>query len=432
MNIAIIGYGEQGRSAYDFFKNKNQITICDQNINLKLPENVSSQLGKNYLSGLDKFDLLIRSPIIHPNQIINNNSPEIINKISSNTNEFLKTCPTKNIIAVTGTKGKGTTSTLITKLLKEDNKKVYLGGNIGTPPLDLLRNNIKNNDWVVLELANFQTIDIKYPVHIAVCLMVVSEHLNWHTNLQEYLDSKKQLFDQQRDDDITIYYSLNNNSKYIVSTSKAHKIPYYKSPGAYIKDNNVIIDNQTICSTKSIKLIGKHNLQNICAAVTTFWQISKNIETIRKVITTFKGLEHRLELVKEINGVQYINDSFGTTPETSIVALESFNQPKIIILGGSDKGADYSKLARTITTTNVKKVVLIGQQAAKIKENLQKVNFTNYIYGGSSMPEIIKNANKLSLPGDIVLLSTACASFDMFENYIDRGNQFKKAVLSLA
>ncbi len=431
MKIAIVGYGEQGRSAYDYFKDENQITICDQNINLKLPKDALSKLGKNYLSDLDEYDLIIRSPIVHPNQIINNNSPTIINKISSNTNEFLKVCPTKNIIAVTGTKGKGTTSTIIAKLLQQDNQKVYLGGNIGTPPLDLLKHNIKNTDWVVLELANFQTIDIKYPVHIAVCLMITPEHLNWHPTFQEYLNSKKQLFDQQNINDIAIYYSPNDNSKFIVSDSKATKIPYFNPPGAYIKDNNIVIEKHTICSVQQIGLIGKHNLQNICAAITVFWQISKNTEVIKNVITSFKGLEHRLELVKTIHGVKYINDSFGTTPETAIVALEAFSQPKIIILGGSDKRADYSNLAKAVTENNVKKVILIGQQTPKIEEALLKTHFNDFVYGGLTMADIVKKSSELSEPGDVVLLSTACASFDMFENYIDRGNQFKQVVRSL-
>ncbi len=431
MKIAILGFGLQGKSAYEYWKTGNEITVCDKDENLELPPNVQKHLGPEHLKNLDQFDLIVRSPIVHPRDIAAANSPEILTKVTSVTNEFFKVCPTKNIIGVTGTKGKGTTSTLIAKMLEAAGKKVYLGGNIGTPPLDLLKNNINPEDWVVLELANFQLIDLKYSPHIGVCLMVVDEHLDWHKDSQEYITAKQKLFTHQTESDVAIYYGLNDYAQHIASVSKGQKIPYMKHPGADVIENSVQIDGQAICDVGDIKLLGKHNWQNICAAVTAVWQISQDVQAIKSVLTTFKGLEHRLELVREVNGVKYYDDSFGTTPETAIVAIEAFEQPKVVILGGSDKGASFDELAMSVKNSNVRVAVLIGQMAPKIKQALDKVGYQTTVDGGKTMPEIVAAAKSQAQPGDVVLLSTACASFDFFKNYEDRGEQFKQAVLAL-
>jgi UDP-N-acetylmuramoylalanine--D-glutamate ligase len=433
MNIAVLGYGKQGASAAQYWAKDpgNSITICDENENTPAADNFSKKLGEDYLSDLDQFDLIIRSPIIHPDQIATANTPDILSKVTTNTNEFFKVCPSKNILAVTGTKGKGTTSTLIAKMLEAAGKSVHLGGNIGTPPLEMLSSNIQPDDWVVLELANFQLIDLKYSPHIAVCLMVADEHLDWHKDSQEYITAKQQLFRYQSPEDIAVFYGLNPTSQHIASISKGHKVPYMEYPGADVIENKVLIDGQVICEAAEIKLLGRHNWQNVCAAVTAVWQAVQDKEAIKQVITSFSGIEHRLELAGEHEGVKYYDDSFGTTPETAIVAIEAFSEPKIVILGGSDKGSDYDGLARTIAGSNVKKVLLIGEMADKIKLSLDKAGFSEYTNGGDSIGKIIETAKSIAKPGDVVLLSPACASFDMFKNYADRGNQFKRAVQAL-
>lgn len=433
MRLAILGYGNQGRSAYDYWSAQgHEITICDANENVDLPDGASARLGAGHLKGLDEFDLIIRSPIVHPEKIIEANSKAILSKVSSVTNEFFKVCPTKNIIGVTGTKGKGTTSTLITKMLEAAGHKVHLGGNIGTPPLDLLKDNITKDDWVVLELANFQLIDLRTSPKIAVCLMVVPEHLDWHPTLDEYFESKKQLFAHQKATDTAIYYAKNEFSRDIASVSKGFKVPYYLPPGAYVENDDIIIDGQSICSTDEIKLLGQHNRQNICAAITAVWQVNQDIDAIRSILNDFSGLEHRLALISEIDGVKYYDDSFGTTPETAIVAIEAFQQPKIVILGGSDKGASYSGLAETVKNSNVKQAILIGDTAAKIKKELEAVGFYNFEQGGATMKEIVEKAQSHAQNGDVVLLSTGSASFGLFENYKDRAHQFIKQVRALA
>ena len=432
MNIAIIGYGKQGQSAYEYWRDGNEITICDEDRGLEVPPGARSQLGDSHLHGLDKFDLVVRSPIIHPKDIVAANSLDILQKVTTVTNEFFKVCPTKNIIGVTGTKGKGTTSTLIAKMLETDNKRVHLGGNIGIPPLDLLKNDIQSEDWVVLELANFQLADLHYSPHIAVCLMVVPEHLDWHADSDEYFNSKTQLFRYQTSDDIAVYYAANEVSERIAKTSPGWKIPYMEFPGSTVKDGVIMIDDKKVCDTNELKLLGRHNWQNACAAVTAVWKITQNLEAIRSVLTTFTGLEHRLELVRELDGVRYYNDSFGTTPETAIVAIQAFNEPKVVILGGSDKDASYEELAKVVAGSNIRKVLLIGEQAARIKAALAGAGFTNTIDGGKTIGEIVAAARAEAQSGNVVLFSTACASFDMFKNYEDRGRQFKAAVRALA
>ncbi|MEI7838744.1 MAG: UDP-N-acetylmuramoyl-L-alanine--D-glutamate ligase [bacterium] len=432
MKIAILGYGLQGKSSFEYWHKGNEVTICDQNKIDNAPFNAKLKTGENYLRDLAEFDLIVRSPSIYPKDIVSSNDESILDKVTTNTNEFFKVCPSKNIIGVTGTKGKGTTSTLITKMLEADGKTVHLGGNIGTPPLEMLEAGINENDYVVLELANFQLIDIKYSPHIAVCLMVVPEHQDWHEDMEEYVTAKKQLFINQTPSDIAIYYSENEISKDIASSGSAIKIPYFKDPGANIENEVIEINGQRICRTDEVKLLGRHNLQNVCAAITTAWQIDKNISPLKDVVVSFAGLEHRLELVRELNGVKYYDDSFATTPESAIVAIEAFKDPKVIILGGSDKGAEYIKLAKTVAGGNVKHAVLIGDTAKSIEQALKNEGFSDYSFGSKDINEIVELCKEKSSPGDVVLLSTGCASFGIFKDYKDRGDKFSLAVQSLS
>lgn len=435
MKIAILGYGSQGQSAYEYWNHGgNELTIHDANPSLEIAENIRAKLGPDHLKDLDEYDLLVRSPIVHPKAIekANPNNSEILKKVTTVTDEFLKVCPTRNIVGVTGTKGKGTTSTLIARMLEATGKKVHLGGNIGIPPLDMLKDNIQPDDWVVLELANFQLIDLKHSPHIAVCLMVEPEHLDWHENVEEYIGSKQQLFRWQQSEDIAIYYGLNDYSQHIASISPGTKISYMKRPGADVINSKVVIGSAEICDISEIKLLGKHNWQNVCAAVTAVWQVTQNADAIRSVVTSFTGLEHRLQFVREVGGVKYYDDSFGTTLETAVVAQEAFTEPKVVILGGSDKGADFTALAKAVAANNVRSVIAIGVTGPKISELLKKQGFNNVVDGGQTMEQIVETAQTQAKAGDVVLLSTGCASFGLFKNYKDRGDQFQKAVNALA
>lgn len=434
MKIAIVGYGLEGQAAYDYWRGGNEITICDRNEAVLTPSGVASQLGQHYLAGLDRFDLIVRSPNVHPYDITAanaDNSESIQGKITSNLNEFLRVCPTSKVIGITGTKGKGTTSTLTAKMLTAAGFRVHLGGNIGVAPLRLLADNIKTDDWVVLELSSFQLIDAQRSPHLAACLMVVPEHLDWHADMDEYIAAKQQLFRWQTPEDVAVFYPKNDYSRQITAVSTGQKVPYYQTPGATVDNDEISISGQIICRTDELKLLGQHNWQNVCAALTLVWQVTQNVAALRQVATSFSGLEHRLEFVREVNGVKYYDDSFGTTPETAIVALQAFKQPKVIILGGSDKGASYDQLARTVGVENVRQVILIGNQGPAIEAALEKVGYSTFTNGGSVMPEIVRAAQAAAQSGDVVLLSTGCASFDLFKNYKDRGEQFKSAVRQL-
>lgn len=426
MRIAIVGFDVEGRSTYDFFAAQvgHELVIHDQNPDLVVPDGALSVLGPGYLSGLSAYDLVVRTPGLHPSKL------PADAKVTTNLNLFFEHCASNNVLAITGTKGKGTTSSLVTAMLQTDGRRVHLGGNIGVAPLAMLPD-IQPDDWVVLELSNFQLIDCKHSPALACCLMIASEHMDWHPNLEEYITAKQQLFRWQKPEDRAIYYADNQLSQQVVSVSPGQKIPYWQAPGAYVDGDNIVIDGQIICSTQDVKLVGWHNQQNVCAALTTVWQVCQNVPALHEAISSFSGLEHRIEFVRKINGVSYYNDSFGTTPETAQVAIEAFAQPKVLILGGSDKGADYNTLAQTIANANIRRVLLIGEQAGRLQNALDAAGFTNYEPGGTSMPEIVAKTAELAQDGDIVLLSTACASFDMFKNYKDRGQQFKQAVLQL-
>ncbi len=440
MKIAIIGYDTEGRATYEFFAHQggHEITICDQKADLEVPEAAEAVLGDGYLENLDRFDLIVRTAGMRPDKILDKN-PGVSTKISTHINEFFKVTPTQNIIGVTGTKGKGTTSSLISHMLEASGKAVHLGGNIGIPPLTFI-DELDASSWVVLELSSFQLIDLQHSPHIAVCLMVVPEHLDWHNDFEEYVTAKEQLFARQSNGDVAIYYHDNQTSKRIASAGQGQKVAYYHSPGAEVINDRIVIDGHDICSTNELKLLGQHNWQNACAAITAVWYASlevcgpsetPDIAAMREVLTSFAGLEHRLELVRELDGVKYYDDSFGTTPETAIVAIQAFSQPKVIILGGSDKGANYDYLGQVVIDNDVRIALLIGDQATKIQTALEAVGFTNFQPGGDNMQQIVANARRTAQTGDVVLLSTGCASFGMFQNYKDRGKQFKQAVLAL-
>jgi UDP-N-acetylmuramoylalanine--D-glutamate ligase len=434
MKIAILGYSLEGRSSYEYFRAQggHDITVRDADKAAKVPEGVDSVLGEGYLDGLDRFDLLVRTAGLPPSAILEKN-PGVEDRITSNLNEFLKACPTPNLIGVTGTKGKGTTSTLIAQMLEAAGKEVHLGGNIGLPPLEMLPK-VRPDSWVVLELSSFQLTDIRHSPHIGVCLMVVPEHLDWHPHTDEYFGAKSILFAKLSPVDIAIYFADNETSKRVASAGSGRKIPYFAPPGAAIKGGSVRIDGTDICKTRELKLLGRHNWQNVCAAVTAVWQVTRDIKALRSVLTSFSGMEHRLELVRELDGVRYYDDSYGTAPETATVAIEAFEkEPVIIILGGRPKGIPFDGLAEFVAgRPNVKQVIAIGETGPKIAGLLRGKGFDRITEGAKDMDGIVRQARELAEPGDVVLLSTANTSFDMFKNYKHRGEMFAKAVRSLA
>jgi UDP-N-acetylmuramoylalanine--D-glutamate ligase len=435
MKIAILGYAGQGKSAYDYWNKKgNELVICDQSPEIEVPKGVTAKLGRDYLRNLGEFDLIVRTPSIHPSKIVEENGPEILEKVTTNTNEFFKVSPTKNIIGVTGTKGKGTTSTLITKMLEKAGFTVHLGGNIGTPPLDLLAKKIKKDDWVVLELANFQLIDLKHSPHIGVCLMVEPEHMDWHEDVDEYIAAKQQMFINQEKTDIAVYYAKNDNSLAVADASEGQLIPFMQVPGAVIEKDIIKIDEVEICPVAMLKLLGQHNWQNACAAVTAVWQITQDVKAISSALTSFSGLPFRIELRGEVKGVRYYNDSFASAPGASIAAMHAIPGKKVMIIGGFDRMLELGDFVKELKAMkDIRKVVVIGQAGKRLIQEFESAKFTNFADMTllSTMSEIVKFASAQAQKGDAVILSPGFASFDMFQNFEDRGKQFNAAVKKL-
>lgn len=450
MNIAILGFDRQGRSAFDYWnKPENTITICDQNYVDDTPPGVPTRFGGDYLNDLYKFDLIIRTPGLHEKEIVDNNTedPNILAKVTTVTNEFFKVCPTKRIIGVTGTKGKGTTSTLIAKFLEAAGYKVHLGGNIGIAPLELLKNGIKPEDWVVMELANFQLIDLKYSPHIAVCLMIAPEHLDWHQDMYEYIEAKQQLFAHQQLHDVAIFNALDIYSQEIADASPAMQFGYEVPPegqqpenktGAYVDGHHICFQGEKICRISEVVLPGRHNLENVCAAITAVYPLIAQAQkhphnVIKGVLKTFVGLPHRIEIVGQARGVWFINDSYSTNPASAVAAIRAVDHPQIVVIGGYDRGLDLGELIEEIKTNKlVKKVLVIGASGQRVAQTLKGHNFTNYqLSTATTMPAIVGEALALARKGDAVVFSPAFPSFDMFKDFEVRGNQFKAAVKAL-
>jgi UDP-N-acetylmuramoylalanine--D-glutamate ligase len=437
LNVAVIGGGIEGKAACTYWLKKSaQVTLHDRSVETTMPAGVLAVLGPNYLHGLNSYDLIVRSPGIKPRDL------KTTTPVTSGIREFFQHCPAR-IIGVTGTKGKGTTATLIAKICEEAGKRVWLGGNIGRSPLDFLAN-VKASDIVVLELSSFQLMDLDISPHVGVCLMVVSEHLDWHRNIREYVAAKGNLFWHQQPGDIAVYNPQNDFSTQIALLSPGIKLPYLEKPGAYLADGMVKFDGKNICRIEEVGLIGAHNLENVCAAITAAQVVTgTNMAAITRAVIDFKGLEHRLEFVRELNGVRYFDDSFATTPETAMAAIAAFDAPKVIILGGSDKKSKFTELARMVATSNVRTVILVGNTAHPtfhttapiIESALRAQGFTDIVSlvqdGGCSTQEIVVTAQKAAQPGDVVLLSPACASFEMYTSYKQRGDEFKAAVREL-
>ncbi len=429
MKVGILGYGVEGRSAHKYWGARgHDLTICDRNENLELEDELPGaalKVGSGYLEGLEEFDLLVRTPSLRPD-LLPSGVPT-----TSVVREFFAQCEAP-IIGVTGTKGKGTTSSLITAILKAAGKRVHLAGNIGVPALELLPD-VQEGDIVVLELSSFQLMDLERSPQVAVGLMMAPDHLDWHSDMDEYVAAKRKLFAHQRPEDLAVYHPTNQYTLRLVQDTPARKVPYTQRPGAYIRDGEIIMDGTPICRTDEVGLVGPHNLENICAAVTATWELTGGeAEAAARALREFTGLPHRLEPVAEVDGVRYFDDSFATTPETAIAAIRSFEGPKLIILGGSDKGARYDELAREVEDGGVIHALLIGDTAPAIAEALGRVGFTHYtLVDWKGMDVLVQTCRQLTEPGDVVLLSTGCASFGLFKNYKDRGDQFQAAVRAL-
>ncbi len=427
MKVAIAGFGLEGMSNFNYWSKLGaDITIFDEKQpTQEVPAGVSIVVGQDTFTKINGFDLVIRTAGLRPDKI------KTDDRVWSSTNEFFEKCPAP-IIGVTGTKGKGTTASLIAQMLSNDEKNVHLLGNIGVPALDILPT-IKPDDIVVFELSSFQLWDLTRSPETAVVLMIEPEHQDVHSSMEEYVNAKSNIAKFQTEDDLIIYHPNNPFSAKVAENSKARKMQYMKPSGAYVIGGQIVIGDIAVALSQEVGLIGEHNLENICAAITAAWRYTKNITAIQSAIKTFKGLPNRLEFVKEVRGVKFYNDSYSSAPGATIAAIKSFSEPEVLICGGFDRGLDYSELALSISLQkNIKKVLLMGQTKTSIADHLAKVGFLNFeLLDGNDFKGFIQIAKDAAEPGDIVVLSPGCASFDMFKDFNDRGNQFKKIVEEL-
>lgn len=447
MKVAIIGYAKDGKASAKYWEHCGaSVEIRDANpeIDAEIPTHYSRRLGDSYLENLDEFDIISRSPSVHPQKIIeaNGDNAKIIQKITTDTNEFVRVCPTKNIIGVTGTKGKGTTCTLIQKILESAGKTTHFGGNIGIPMLSLLPN-IQKDDWVVIELSSFQLYDFRANIPVAVCLSVTEEHLNWHEDLADYHTAKGNLFKPQTADDIAIYNHKSAVASKLAAQSPAReKLPYDIPPvnqppettdGAYVKNETIFYKNQEVISVSDVAVFGRHNLENVCAAIAATWSaIDGDISAINNVLRTWTGLKEHLELIREIDGIKYYNDTYSAATDATFAAMDALPEPKVMILGGIDKGVDLEPMVIKTTQSNVRGVVLIDDLAPRLAELFDKHDFKNAVLGGDTMTEIVNKAKALAKPGDTVLLSPGAAgNGGLFLDKHDRGHQFNEAVAHL-
>lgn len=402
--VAILGYGIEGQDAERYLMTQGaEIAVLDK------------KFDENYLNDLSKFDIIIRSPGVY------RYLPEIVEaeksgvKITSAVKIFFENCPGK-IIGVTGTKGKGTTSSLIYEILKADKRNAYLSGNIGKPYLELL-SKLTKNSWIVMEMSSFQLIDLDVSPYIAVVLNITLDHMDWHKNRKEYVEAKRNIVSHQKKNDFAVINFDYETPKSFVSSVKGKLVEFSKSTLESRFESGLL-------------LRGVHNLENIAAAVAVGQILRIDDDTIEGAVKSFRGLEHRLELVDTIDGVTFYNDSFATGPQPTIAAINSFTEPETLILGGSDKGLNYGELRSEIKDKeNVKNIILIGEIGEKIGGEIKNKNVVNL--GKTSMIKIVRKALKITPKGGVVILSPAAASFDMFKNYKERGLQFKKAVKDL-
>ena len=444
--VAIIGLGVSNIPLLDYMHNVGaKVTVFDNRIIEDIPKDTMKKitdyamefsLGPNNLSKLEGFDIIFRSPSCLPTV------PELQKEVergailTSEIEMLMKLCPGK-VIGVTGSDGKTTTTTLIYEILKANGYNCYLGGNIGTPLFTKL-NEMTPEDIVVLELSSFQLMGMEISPSISVITNISPNHLNVHSSYEEYIDAKKNIFKYQDENGIVVLNYDNAITKAAAKEANG-KVIFFSSKtkleDGIILDGDIIKEckdklRRHILSTNTVALRGVHNYENICAAIAATSSLVK-VEDAVKAIQEFKGVQHRLEFIREIDGVKWYNDSIGTSPTRTIAGLHSFDERIVLIAGGYDKHLDYTPIAKPILE-KVDSLILIGDTAPKIfdavKEEAEKQGKDIKIYMCDEFKNTVLVAKKVAKPGQIVLFSPASASFDLFRNFEERGNKFKELV----
>lgn len=447
--VAIIGLGVSNIPLLDYMHNlKANVTVFDNREIDKIPKEILDKItnysfkfsfGMNCLNKLTGFNIIFRSPSCLPTKPELKLEEEKGAIVTTEIEMFMKLFPGK-IIGVTGSDGKTTTTTLIYEILKANGYNCYLGGNIGIPLFTKL-NEMNSEDIAVLELSSFQLMGMGISPNISVITNVTPNHLNIHSSYEEYIEAKKNIFKYQNENGIVVLNYDNDITRNAAKEAEGKVIFYSgatKLEDGIILDDNIIKEckdklRKHILNTNDLSLRGKHMYENLCAAIAATTNLVEP-EKVLKAIKNFKGVEHRLEFVRELNGVKWYNDSIASSPTRTIAGLNSFEERITLIAGGYDKNLDYTSMGKTVLE-KVDNLILIGATAEKIfdsvKEESEKQGKNIKIYMCDEFKNAVLVAKKVTKRGSIVLLSPASASFDMFKDFADRGNTFKELVNNL-
>ncbi|MBP2025829.1 UDP-N-acetylmuramoyl-L-alanine--D-glutamate ligase [Peptoniphilus stercorisuis] len=432
-NVLIFGFGVTGKSALKCMDELNaNIYVYDANGNYNDDFNIDFKIFKN--EDLDKIDFIIKSPGINPDNEILNLARDKNIKIVSDIEIAYEITKCKNLIAITGTNGKTTTTTLVTNILSSVNK-TYCVGNIGVGILDIALS-AEENDYIVIEASSFQLADtINFRPRISAITNVTSDHLDWHGNVENYREAKCNVFKNQKDNDITI---LNYNSAFLRDLKLNKNVLYFSTEdinrsGAYLDNDKIYfrdLDNKEefIINLADIRIPGMHNVENVLAAISIAKSLKIDSDIIKESIMNFLGVENRIEFVRELNKVKYYNDSKGTNPDSTIMAIKAMDDNLILIAGGYDKKADYSKMLE-VGKEKIKHLILLGETAENIEKEAKPLGYDIYIV--KDLNRAVDLSYNLAKKEDTVLLSPACASWDMYPSYEVRGEHFRKLVNSL-
>jgi len=438
--IAVLGLGVSNRPLVRLLlKYGCDVTGCDRTAREKLDAEVLEleqlgcklSLGDGYLDDISA-DLVFRTPGMHPGNSALQALRQQGAEVTSEMEVFFELCPCK-IIAVTGSDGKTTTTTLISEMLKAEGKTVWLGGNIGTPLLSGVPQ-MREEDFAVVELSSFQLMDMRRSPNVAVITNITPNHLDVHKDMAEYEQAKKNIFRFQSVGNVLILNADNDLTKTYVGNGETRWFSRQKQvSGAWFENDAVYLDGQLFLKREDILLPGTHNVENYMAAILAVKDIVSR-EAIFRVAKNFGGVAHRAELVRIKDGVKFYNDSIASSPTRTIAGLRCFSQKIILIAGGYDKHIPYDVMGPEVCR-HVKKLFLNGATAPQIRKAVESA--TQYqpgfpeIVDCKDFTEAVQSAAAAAQPGDIVFMSPASASFDQFKNFEVRGNYFKKLVMEL-
>ncbi len=436
--IVILGFGKEGKSTYQFIRKhlKNiSLTIKDKNDNIKndpllqKDPNVEIITGDDYLDHLEEYDLIMKTPGISFKDI---DTTLIKDKISSELEILLKYYK-NNIIGITGTKGKSTTSSLIYDVLKNNNKKCFLLGNIGIPIFDFIEQ-IEPDTLLVVEMSSHQLEFVNHSPHIAIITNLYEDHLDHTNGVNDYYQAKLNIARFQNSNDTLIYYKGCNTLDKLISklnlSSNILSVDFNTQDNYSYCDNKYIYVNNTKVYdlNNSRNLIGNHNLINIMLVLSISNLLNLDNNKSCEAINNFKPLEHRLELVGTFNNITYYNDAIATIPDATINGIEALGNVNTLIFGGLDRGINYKAFIKYLSKSKVENLICMPTTGHKIANELIKINTNKNIYLVDTLEEAVKKAKFVTKQNTICLMSPAAASYEYFKNFEEKGNAFKKLI----